>query len=818
MTNQIRQRIEHGFERAGHTIYHHPWKILLLVALLAAALLSRIPHLTIDTSTEGFLHKDDPTLIAYDSFREQFGRDELILITIKTRDVFDRVFLDKLNRFHRELEQNTPYLDDITSLINGRNTRGEQDTLIVEDLLDGWPLDDEVLQARRERALDNPLYKHMLLSEDGTITTVILRTDAYVSDVDDEDVLSGFDDLAISQDPSSATRTRLSDAQNSEVVNSVRSLVDTYHGDDFYIYYAGSPVVTDVLKRAMQSNMKRFTGLALLVIAIALFLMFRRISGVILPLLTVALSVVSTLGVMSILGIPITLPTQILPSFLLAVGIGASVHLLAVFFRKLHQLQDDETASQDEEVSPKEKAIAYALGHSGLAIIMTSLTTAAGLASFSGAEVAPISDLGQAASLGVLVALFYTLLLIPSLLAITPIKAKSGASSQRQHQRMDALMTRIADFSTDRSTLILVISAIVIIIGVSGMLQVKFSHKPWEWFPQDEPVRIATDFVNTNMRGAANAEVVIDTGARNGLYDPSVMKGLDTLGHEISKIDQGEIFVGKTLSLADILKETNRALNSNDPAFYTTPDNRELIAQELLLFENSGSDDLEDYVDSQFSKSRFTLKMPWIDSVLYPAFVADIEKRFHSVLGDAAEVQVTGLAVLLGRTMSAALESMRTSYLWAVIAITIMMILVIGNLRIGLVSMIPNLIPIILTLGLMGWFGLPLDLFTMLIGSISLGLAVDDTIHFMHNYNRYHHLSGDVRVAVRDTLKTTGRAIFYTTVVLSLGFFLYLFSDLSNLKNFGLLTGFTLIMAMLADFFLAPALMTKIHRARPSHP
>lgn len=810
MSTNLRHRIESVFTSFGSLIYRNHWKTLVLIIALVAALISQLPKLTLDTSTEGFLHKEDPTLIAYNKFREQFGRDELILLTIKTGNIFDVDFLHKLQKLHRELADNTPYLDDITSLVNARDTRGSEGELLVEDLLENWTGDAQQLDAIKQRALANPVYRNMLLSDDATITTIVLKTDAFASEQSTADALGGFDDGALELNPQeNAERTPLTDAQNSEVVNAVNDIAKKYDSDDFRIYLAGSPVVTDVLKKAMQSNMKKFMGMALLAISLVLLLLFRRISGVVLPMLTVILSLFSTLGLMATFGIPFKLPTQILPSFLLAVGVGASVHLLSVFFRRLQQLHEGEETT--ESSSHKEAAISYALGHSGLAIVMTSLTTAAGLASFAGAEVAPISDLGLVAAIGVLIALIFTLVLTPALLSVLPIKAKTSQRAVSRHKRMDSLMLWIADTATDHSRAILLISAAVLVFGLSGALQVKFSHKPFEWLPKSEPSRIATDFVDQNMGGASSVEVVVDTGEKNGFYQPARMQSLEKLGQEVGLINQGELFVGKTLSLADILREINKALNENQDAFYNIPDNRQLIAQEFLLFENSGSDDLEDFVDSQFSKARFTIKMPWADAVLYDDFLNDIRQRFSHAFGDGVSITTTGMNALLSRTMSATIFSMAESYVIAAGVITVMMILLIGNLRIGLVSMLPNLTPIILTLGLMGWLGLPLDLFTMLIGSIAIGLAVDDTIHFMHNYRRYHHDTGDVKQAVRKTLLTTGRAMMVTTIVLAIGFFLYMGANLSNLVNFGLLTGFTIIMALLADLFMAPALMKALH-------
>jgi predicted RND superfamily exporter protein len=461
----------------------------------------------------------------------------------------------------------------------------------------------------------------------------------------------------------------------------------------------------------------------------------------------------------------------------------------------------------------KEAAIAHALGHSGLAITMTSLTTAAGLVSFAGADVAPIGELGIFASIGIMLSLIYTIVLLPALLSIFPIKVKVGHAAHSRHERMNRIMTGFTNIATRRTKTVLLVSALIFVVGMAGAMQVKFSHKPFEWIAKSEPVRQATDFMNQKMGGASTMEVVIDTHQENGLYDPAIMAGLARLGDEVSAMKHGELFVGKTLSLADILKEINQALNENNPAFYTTPDDRQLIAQEFLLFENSGSDDLEDFVDSQFSKARFTIKMPWADAILYTDFITELEQRFRKQLGDKVEITVTGMNTLLSRTMSATIVSMAESYVIAALVITVMMVLLMGDLKIGLISMIPNLLPIILTLGVMGWTGMPLDLFTMLIGSIAIGLAVDDTIHFMHNYRRFHLQTGDVYKSVHQTLLSSGRAMLITSIVLATGFFLYMFSTMSNLFNFGLLTGFTIIMALLADFLLAPALMAQLHKS-----
>lgn len=800
MVQTLRQRIEHGFEAYGRLVVRRAWLALLLSVVLVGALGSNIPKIVMDTATDSFLHDDDPALLAYNDFRDQFGRDELVIVAVETDDVFDPAFLAKLKKLHVELRDNTPYLDDITSLINARNTYGRADELIVEDLFEDWPTDPAVFEEKRQRAYANPLFENTLLSEDRRITAIVMRTDAYSSVGVEEDALGGFDDLDAPTGEPQAPRAFLSDAENSQLVRTVERIAYAYDAPDFKVYASGSPVVADALKLSMQTNMKRFTLMGLVVIGVVLFVMFRRPTGVFLPLVVVILSVVGTLGMLPLTGRAFTLPMQILPSFLLAVGVGASVHLLSVFYR---HVQNGHTPHE---------SVVYAMGHSGLPIVMTSLTTAAGLASFSGAQVAPVADLGLIASMGILLSLFLNLTFLPAALSILPLKAKTSARAHKRHARMDGALKGIAKFSTRRAPVVLGVSAVLLLIAIAGMTQLKFSHQPFSWLPQSEPSRRAIDFIDERLKGASAIEVVVDTKKENGLYDPEILAGLDRLNADIVNLKTDYISIGKTLSLVDIVKESNRALHANDDAYYTIPKDRDLIAQELFLFENSGSDDMEDFVDSQFRKARFTAKMPWADAIHLRELDALITSKFRAALGDDVDITVTGMNALLGRTMEATIYSMSQSYMIAAVVITVMMILFLGSVSIGLVSMIPNLSPIVLTLGLMGWLGIPLDLFTMLIGSIAIGLAVDDTIHFMHNYRRYHHDTGSVEIAVRETLLGTGRAMVVTTIVLSLGFIIYLMSTLTNLINFGWLVALTIMLALLADLFLAPALMAILHK------
>ena len=291
---------------------------------------------------------------------------------------------------------------------------------------------------------------------------------------------------------------------------------------------------------------------------------------------------------------------------------------------------------------------------------------------------------------------------------------------------------------------------------------------------------------------------------------------IDDVSKNINSISTGNMFVGKVISYIDVIKETNRALNENREEFYAIPDDPDLIAQEFLLFESSGNDDLSSLVDANYSKARLTLKTPFIDSLEANIFIDNAQVYLDQKFGSLAKVTFTGIGTLMTVTFEEAIYSSAFSYVLAFSLITILMVLLIGNVKIGLISMIPNILPIIFLSTIMVVFKMPLDMFTLLIGAIALGLAVDDTVHFMHNFRRYELQYNDVDKAVRLTLLGTGRAITLTSIVLALGFLVLTFSQMNNMFDFGVLTASAILVAVLADFFLMPAIMKLIIKDKAS--
>jgi len=790
-------RIEALLEAFGHVIYRRAWWVIALAAIVTLGMSTQLKHIYIDASLEGFFHADDPVRVLYDEFRDQYGRDTFIIVALApSGPIFEADFLETLRELHERIENEVPLVVEVISLVNARETRGVGDELVVGDLMEDWPEDDDALRALEERVRANPLYRNNLISGDGRLTAIVIETEVYSQIGVEEDALAGFDDPTRSEanDGEAESPAYLTGAEDRMIVTALLALLDEYQSTDLEIHYAGTPVLTDQFSLRMQQDMMKFTQLAIVVLIVSLGMLFRRIGAVLLPLITVISSVVVTLSIMAATGTPLTAPTQIIPTFLLAVGVGGSVHILTIYYQARRRGDS------------KEDGIADALGHSGLAVIMTSLTTAGGLLSFVTAELLPISHFGVFAPIGIMVALVYTLTLLPAMMAVSPgrtgeaSKAKPALFSQR-------LLVGSGLWATRHANIVVGATAVLIVLSLFGASRIAISHSPVDWFPEGDSVRTGMETMSSNMGGMGNFEILIDTGNVNGFHDPVLLKQIDefhTIAYELSV---NGIEAGKVFSLIDVVKETHKALNENQQVFYAIPDDRQLVAQELLLFENAGSDDVEDLVDSRFRVGRVSVRMPMDDPILFPDFIEAAVAEARRLVGPDVDVQVTGIIHVISATMSAVVDTMVRSYIIALAIITPLMVLLIGKVRVGLLSMIPNLVPVVTTLGIMGWMHIPLDAFTLLVGCVAISLAVDDTIHFMHNFRRYFDETGDVEASVRKTLETTGQALLYTSIVLSCGFAIYTQAYLTNLFYFGFLTSITIIFAFLADIVIAPALL-----------
>ncbi len=793
---------EKWFEILGAWLFDNPLKVLLAASMLVGFFALQIPSISIDTSSEALLKKDDPSLQEYNHFRDQFGRAELIVIGIQSADIFSQTFLTRLQSFHKELEREIPYLREVTSLINVRRTHGSQAELIVEDLLEHWPQNRSDLVSLRSTVMSNPFYLNYLVSEDAGMTAVIIETEATVDgDFDSEaDILAEFDRPGSIPESDKEASHYFSEKENREVVSAINRVVAHHDGPDFQIVVSGGPVVVNAFNQATMQDIQRCIWLSLVSVALFLGMLFRRWSGVILPMIIIVAALASTMGIMSLTGVPIKITTTVIPAFLLSVGVCDSVHILAIFYRLLDQGRT------------KRKAMAKAFGHSGIPIFMTSLTTTAGVLSFLFADLQAITEIGIFAAVGVVLALIYSIMLMPPLMALARVKPKNRDTNRILS--MDRFLGTVATFSSSNRKRILLVSVLLFMVFFPAIFLLKFSHNIVRYFPAGSQYRQDLNIIDTRMKGSITLELVLDTQRENGLHDPDILNRIEAFSRQTEIHQTEDISVGKVFSLTDILKEIHQALNENDREYYRIPQEKALVSQELLLFENSGADDLERLVDSQFQKARITVKTPWVDAVVCERFIETIQHRLAAQFPDSVSFHATGLMALLARAISAAIYSMAKSYLVAFIAITLLMFILIGKLKLGLVSMVPNLLPILTTMGIMGLLHIPLDINSLMIGSIAIGIVVDDTVHFIYNFQKYYEQKLDPDFAIRETLLGAGRALLITSLVLCTGFFILMGATLHHLVNFGFFTGITILIALVADFLLLPVIMIYMHPPR----
>ncbi len=485
------------------------WWFLGVSLLMVLGWALWIPGLRFDNSTESFLLKNDPASRLYREFRQQFGQDEQIMIGIAPPAVFDVLFLERLRAFHRALEVEVPHIQEVTSLLNARHTRGEGDALIVEELIAEWPRTEADLREIERRATANPIHRNVVLSEDARLTTVTLEPVLYSERGSEPDLMAGFDTEETGTEPELLTLE-----EKAEVVAAVRKVVSRFEAPDFRLYVVGEMVTSESITETVRRDVREYVGVSGLAIALLLLVLFRRPSGVLLPFVVVAAALLTTVGIQVCLGIPASSAMQMIPIIVLTVGVCNAVHVLVITYQRLNAGAE------------LENAIAYAFGHSGFAIVMTNLTTAAGMSSFMTAALTPITHLGIVACVAVLVVLFYSFGLLPALLAILPIRGRVTREPRLSPLRRALLAT--GDLATRRPRWVLAGTVGFVLLMLVGISQTRFSHDTLRWFPRENPVRVAAEHLDREMRGTNTLEVWIDTGQENALYEPARLRRIES--------------------------------------------------------------------------------------------------------------------------------------------------------------------------------------------------------------------------------------------------------------------------------------------------
>jgi predicted RND superfamily exporter protein len=347
-----------------------------------------------------------------------------------------------------------------------------------------------------------------------------------------------------------------------------------------------------------------------------------------------------------------------------------------------------------------------------------------------------------------------------------------------------------------------------------GIANLRVHNDATEWFPDSHWFPQASRWADRALGGSLPVSILVDTGVENGLFEPAILRGIDALETDARSIQVGKARASASLSVATVSKEIHRALNGGAIEAYRIPDDRELVAQELLLFESQGPEEIEPLVDPQFRKALVTLMVPVAEQGDYLRYVDALRERIDAYLSQA-QVSISGVTILSARSNDLMATSMVRSAGTALVLIAPVMLLVIRDIRIGLMAIVPNVVPVAVGIGFMHAVGVRLDIFTALIASLAMGIAVDDTIHFLHGFRQNYARMNDFEQAVAETLRTTGTGMVAMSITLSLGFLTFAAAEMRNVVHFGLVTTFVILIAMVAELHLSPALLRLVVEPRP---
>lgn len=811
-----KKQLEGRFADFSLAIMKRPKLSLLIFLGVLIAFGQNLRFLEMDPEMENFVDPDTEVRQIYTQAKDEFGRNDILMLAFRG-DVISEDFIRDLTDVQAVLETDIPYVNEVTSILNAPYQKGSEDALEVLDLVEGIPTSQADLDQIEQRIQESSLASTILVNDARTLALVMVEPDTVLygdgtaeADPFADDFSDAFSDDVFFDDAFSEDTFNIKTSNDEtqyvgmfeirDMLIEVDGLLADYQHLDPMI--AGVPALNYYLEGTMQSEMLFFIRLTVVLMIITLIAFFRQPNAVIAPIFAVLSALLITMSTLVMLGNKVQVPLILVPSFLLAITIGDAVHLLTHFYRKI-QLGEARI-----------KAMKHAVERTSIPMLLTSLTTAGGLLSLSIADVVPIRNLGIFAAYGVILAFVLTITVIPALVMLLPMRqVKQGA----EHRRLANAIHKAGEFSWRHGGKIAIIWLIAFGLSLTQIVRLEFSHDPLNWMPRDLAIVDATQTIDQELSGTMTLDVIFDTGEANGAKDLDFLTQMAAWQDELDTYSQGAVEVKGTSSIIDILRESNRALQGGSEEFYRLPETQSLVNEELFLFENSAADTLYQMVDSDFQKTKMSLVLPWGDMMFYEQFVSDVTEQGQAQFESQANVEVTGMIALMAGTMVKLVYDTSFSYLIAAGVISVMMMLLLSSVHLGLIAMIPNIAPIAVVMGLMKPFGIELDMLTILVATIAIGIAVDNTVHFTHHFRHGLEQGHDVHDAILDAFAGAGQALFTTSIVLSAGFYVFLFSDVSSIFNLGFLCGTAFILAMVSNFTLTPYLLRWYYRNHDAH-
>ncbi|MCO4768650.1 MAG: MMPL family transporter [Deltaproteobacteria bacterium] len=709
--------------------------------------------------------------------RAFFGdEDGFVQVLLETDDVFSDDALAQIVRLTDSLGA-LDRIDKTLSLSTMYEIGGSPGIIEVQRLLEELPTTEAEREDIRNRALGNRLFVNRFVNPDGTAAAIMVLFDEETDEeLERRPVLAEIEAILASDD-GPATTTMV-----------------------------GVPMVNRTYATLLASDMARTMAVSTLLLCIVLFILFRNIYSVVLPGLCVGISVGWMVAYMVLAGDGFNIINAIVPTLLLVIGVGDAVHFLTTYYQALG-------AGQDRQGAVKEMVTRI-----GAACFLTSVTAAVGFGSLIVARIDIIKGMGRVAAVGLMLSYLVILLVIPAVLSVAKAPT-SGLSDDPSRGLIGAMLTWIAELTIRRKGLVIVLAGGLSLLCIAGGMRVRTDNFLLEELFPHHPLSVAMHHTEEVMTGVMPVEISFVTGVDGGMYEPDVLRGMV----ELQKHLEADPFIGHTISFADLVMEITHVMEGER----RIPDTRKKVAQYVALFEMSEDPTvLESTVDIKRSRGRITASQKdwgtknffaWFDGSGECDPRARCGKPVKTLIGElygvsapegsaarTTDVRVTGgnlvAANALGKLVTDMLNSLGTAF----IVICLLMMVLLRSFRVGLIAMIPNVLPLLITIGFMGWAEIPIRTSTALIFSVALGVAANDTVHFTMRFREELFATKDREEAVRRTMLSSGRAIIFTSVLLVFGFLTMMTTHFVGIFQMGVLGSVTLLAALLGDLLILP--------------
>ena len=757
------QRIENWI---GNLVVQYRW--LLVIALIGFALFSAsgMRFLVFSNDSRMFFSKENPQLQALETLESTYTKVENVLYIIapKSGNIFEKKTLAAIE-FLTEEAWKIPFSSRVNSLSNYQHTRAFEDDLMVEDLIsDSQNLSSEKIAEIKAIALSQPMLLKSIIDESGSVTAININI------IKPEDGSYNLEDV------------------NSAALELDKVMKDKYPFLD--IYLTGGVMIDaafgDAPEKDMRSLIPIMFGLLLFLIVVSL----RSIMATVATLIVIIFSTITGLGIAGWIGIVLTPASANAPIIILTLAVADSIHILVTIFYQMRQ------------GTAKNVAIKEAIRVNLKPVLITSVSTAIGFLTMNFSDAPPFRDLGNIVAMGVMSAFVYSVLFMPAFLAILPLRVKQHKTEQHK------VFALIAEFVIRRRTPIFWSMLIMIIFTSSGISKIYLNDEFIKYFDRSYPFRIASDFSAEHLAGLEIIDWDLSAGEEGGINDPKYLQNVENFANWFR--EQPE--VRHVYTITDIMKRLNENMHGDDPAWYKLPEQRDLAAQYLLLYEMNlpFGLDLNDRINVDKSATRMTVSTPNLGT----AAILDLEQRGREWLHLNApdmETYGSGLSIIFSYISKRNINSMLKGSVIALVLISFIMILALRDIKLGLLSLVPNLTPAFMAFGVWGLVVGQVGLAVSVMIAMTLGIVVDDTVHFLAKYQRARKEHGmNAEDAIRYAFNTVGNAIWVTTLALVGGFGVLSFSGFQINAHMGAMTTITIILAIILDFFFLPTLLLKL--------